>query len=148
VVSLVDLGRGPRDFAVERSIPGSLKSVVGAYDPSALAEISREAAAWLAVGSDIILVQHASPDQPLATATIRIYDRAGAVRIELGFDVSPETGVHYRERLGVEMPERLRILAVHGFDDAAFDDAAVQLAPDGPIWLELRDLIHKGPKPC
>ncbi|HEY2895066.1 MAG TPA: hypothetical protein VGJ16_12655 [Pirellulales bacterium] len=127
VVSLVDLARGPRDWVVERSTPGSLMPVVGAYDLSPLAEISHETAAWLADGRDVILVQHAPPDPPLATATIRIYDRAGALRIELGFEMPPETGVHYRERLGVEMPERLRLLAVHGFDGATVKGVAVQL---------------------
>jgi hypothetical protein len=133
VVSLVDLARGAGDFVVERSTVGSVMPIVGAYDLSRLAGVSSEAARWLAAGRDIILVQHAPPESLLASATIRIYDRAGAMRIELDFERTGGTGVRYRERLGVELPERLRILAVHGFDGAA-----VQLVQDEPIFLEPR----------
>jgi hypothetical protein len=59
---------------------------------------------------------------------LRFYDRQGALRLELGFETTPERGVQYRERGGVELVERLRVLAV----------AQRETQQDRPVWLPSR----------
>jgi hypothetical protein len=70
---------------------------------------------------------------PLDRPTLRIYDRTGELRVELGFLVEHHGSVRYRERQGLELPERLSILMVAGFGGGTS-----QLAP-GERLLELRD---------
>ncbi|HTM52670.1 MAG TPA: hypothetical protein VL175_01505 [Pirellulales bacterium] len=133
VVSLSDLGKGTGDFVLERTTRGSLISWLPRYDWSVLGRISAQAQSWLEAGRDLILVQHAPMSAPLDRPTLRIYDRTGELRVELGFLVEHHGSVRYRERQGLELPERLSILMVAGFDRGMS-----QLAP-GERLLELRD---------
>lgn len=133
VVSLADLEKGTGDFVVERTTRGSLISWLPQYDWSVLGRIHAQAQSWLEHGRDLILVQHAPPSAPLDRPNIRIYDRRGELRIELGFVVEHDGSVRYRERQGLELPERLSILMV-----ADFDGGTSQFAP-GERLLELRD---------
>jgi hypothetical protein len=135
VVTLADAAKTASDFIVERTTRGSLAALVSRYDLGELAARAPESAAWL-IGGEALFVQHGPEPESLARPTLRAYDRLGAVRLELGFDVLLDGGVRYVEWAGVQLPERLSLLRVGRAIDSAADQ---QLAAGEPLaWLHAR----------
>ena len=118
VVSLADAAKAAPDFKILRTTPGSLEALLSHFDLSELERVAPDCVEWLLNDRQVLLVSHSPADRHSASSTLRFYDRQGTVRLELGFETTPGQGVRCRERGGVELVERLRVLAV-----------------DPPVWL-------------
>ncbi len=112
VVSLGDATKAAPDFWILRTTPSSLDALLSHFDLSELERIAPDCAEWLQNNRHVLLVSHSSADRPSAGSTLRFYDRQGTLRLELGFETTPGRDVQYRERGGVELVERFRVLSV------------------------------------
>ena len=88
---------------------------------------------WLEIDRHILFASHSPADRSPVESTLRLYDCQGVLRLELGFETTPGRFVRYRERGGVELAERLRVLVV-----GQCDTAPEQVAFEQPVWLRLR----------
>jgi hypothetical protein len=114
VVSLADAAKAAPDFRILRTTCSSLDALLSHFGLSELERISPDCAEWLLNDRHVLLVSHSLADQASTSSTLRFYDPQGALRLELGFESTPERGVQYRERGGVELVERLRVLSLGG----------------------------------
>ncbi len=112
VVSLADAQKVAGDFIFLRTTRGSLADLLLRYNLQPLERASPETGKWLNSAESILLVQHVPPGKPPTQATLRFYGQDAIVRLELGFVPGPDTMVHYRERLGVDLATRLQVLKV------------------------------------
>jgi hypothetical protein len=130
VVSLADAAKASSDFRILRTTPSSLAALLSHFDLSELQRIAPDCAEWLLNDRHVLLVSHIPADRPSAGSTLRFYDRQGTLRLELGFEITPGQSVRYRERGGVELVERLRVLFA-----GDREVALLRTALDPPVWL-------------
>jgi hypothetical protein len=131
VVSLADAAKAAADFRILRTTRGSLDALLSHFDLSDLACAAPDCAEWLENDHHVLLVPHSPADRPSAASSLRFYGCQGALRLELGFEPAPGLGVCYRERGGVELVERLRVLSLGDFNHGV-------IALDRPVWLRSR----------
>lgn len=112
VVSLADAAKAAPDFRILRTTRSSLDALLSHFDLSELERIALDCADWLLNDRHVLLVSHCPVDRTSAGSTLRCYDHQGRLRMELGFETTPERGVQYRERGGVERVERFRVLSL------------------------------------
>lgn len=133
VISLVDAGKVAGDFQLLHSTAGSLAELFSHYDLGQLSASAPAIGAWLHSDEPKLLVAHAPAGQP---ATLRLYDRAGNLRLELAFDSRQNKPVGYRQRKGVELLDRLQVVQ---WRDRADSNEKNELASCGSgVWLDAR----------
>jgi hypothetical protein len=109
VATLADMHKVAPDFRLLRTTRSSLDELLAHYEWQPPEAAAAPVARWLSADRQVLLVPHFPPDESLAHATLRAYDRTCELRLELEFDVSASGAPRYRERNGVELVERLRV---------------------------------------
>jgi hypothetical protein len=129
VVSLADANKAALDFVLQRSFRGSLAALIPAYDWRPLARRFASLTVWLLKDHQILVVPRR--ESPAAPPVIQFF-REQQLNLELGFAGGPITMSPYRQRSGVELPERLQVLAARNADNELVDTSSED------IWITLK----------
>jgi hypothetical protein len=136
VVSLGDAQTGAADFVFMKTIRRSLDDLLSAYDLQPLERVCEKTARWLSSDDPVLLVEDASPGESPLRRTLKLYDERAELRLELGFFAGPDRMVHYRERHGIELVDRLQLLRIAELTDGG--ECVMRDVRDRSLWLEVR----------